>query len=152
MATIRKRTWVAGDTVKTAWIADYFDQARKRHIKTFTRKKDAERWLDQARGEIRQGIHSPPSTSITVAGAGETHVVLIAADGSRWVAGNRATADDILRAVNELPSENQWYAKPPEKPIGGGPQLLRRPVGNNLAPVNDDRAGANCIYFFQNVR
>jgi hypothetical protein len=59
-----------------------------------------------------------------MAGFSETYVVVIKTNGSRWVAANKATADDILRAVNELPSENQWYAKPPEKPAGTGAQLL----------------------------
>ena len=59
-----------------------------------------------------------------MAGFSETNVVVIRGNGSRWVAANKATADDILRAVNELPSENQWYAKPPEKPAGRGAQLL----------------------------
>ena len=57
-------------------------------------------------------------------GGGETRVVLIRADGTRWTATNQATADDVLRAVNELPSENQWHATPPDKPVGLGPQLL----------------------------
>ncbi len=57
-------------------------------------------------------------------GGAETRVVLIREDGSRWVAANKPAADDILRAVNELPSENQWYAKPPEKPVGKGGQLV----------------------------
>ncbi|HEY5451159.1 MAG TPA: hypothetical protein VIQ54_20545 [Polyangia bacterium] len=57
-------------------------------------------------------------------GDDQTQVVLIRDDGSRWVAANKPAADDILRAVNELPSENQWYAKPPEKPVGKGGQLV----------------------------
>jgi hypothetical protein len=57
-------------------------------------------------------------------GESQTRVVLIRSDGSRWVAANQATADDILRAVNELPSENQWYATPPSKSIGTGGQLV----------------------------
>jgi hypothetical protein len=57
-------------------------------------------------------------------GDSETEVVLIRTDGSRWVGANKSTADDILRAVNELPSENQWYAKPPDKSVGTGAQLL----------------------------
>lgn len=57
-------------------------------------------------------------------GGAETKVVLIRGDGSRWVAANKPTADDILRAVNELPSENQWYAEPPDKPVGPGAQLV----------------------------
>jgi hypothetical protein len=57
-------------------------------------------------------------------GGTETQVVLIRTDGTRWIATNQATADDVLRAVNELPSENQWYITAPEKPVGSGPQLL----------------------------
>ena len=62
-------------------------------------------------------------------GGSQTRVVLIRPDGSRWVAANQATADDILRAVNELPSENQWYATPPAKAIGTGGQLVVLAVG-----------------------
>lgn len=57
-------------------------------------------------------------------GGSRTHVVLIRPDGSRWVAANKATADDMLRAVNDLPSENQWYAKPPVVAVGTGGQLV----------------------------
>jgi len=57
-------------------------------------------------------------------GVSETQVVLIRADGSRWRAGNQATDDDIQRAVNELPTEIQSAAKPPEPPAGKGPQLV----------------------------
>jgi integrase len=71
MATVRKRTWVSGGEVKTAWIADYFDQNGKRHIKTFTRQRDARDWLDQTTGEVKQGIHTPERASITVAEAAE---------------------------------------------------------------------------------
>jgi integrase len=71
MATVRKRTWVSDGEVKTAWIADYFDQNGKRHIKTFTRQRDARDWLDQTTGEVKQGVHTPERASITVAEAGE---------------------------------------------------------------------------------
>ena len=57
-------------------------------------------------------------------GASQTQVVLIRPDGSRWVAANRTAADEILRAVNELPGESQWYAEPPTTAIGKGAQLL----------------------------
>lgn len=68
-------------------------------------------------------------------GGSETRVVLIRGDGSRWIAASKPTADDILRAVNELPSENQWYVEPPEKPIGTGPQLLVVSYSNPSAHV-----------------
>jgi integrase len=81
MASIRKRTWKTGDTVKTAWVADYFDQHGKRHLKTFTTKKAADSWLVAARREVQQGIHSAPSTSITVAAAGKAWISEAEADG-----------------------------------------------------------------------
>ena len=71
MASIRKRTWQSGGEDKTAWIADYFDQAGKRHIKTFATKKAADAWLVTTRGEVADGTHTPENASITVAEAGE---------------------------------------------------------------------------------
>ena len=71
MASIRKRTWKSGGEEKTAWIADYFDQSGKRHIKTFAAKKAADAWLVTARGEVQRGVHTPENTSITVAEAAE---------------------------------------------------------------------------------
>jgi integrase len=70
MASIRKRTWKSGGEINTAWIADYSDQAGRRHIKTFPTKKAADAWLVTARGEVTRGAHTADSGSITVAGAG----------------------------------------------------------------------------------
>src|SRR5579872_7079532 len=71
MASIRKRTWKSGGAAKTAWIADYFDQAGNRHIKTFATKKAADGWLVSTRGEVADGVHTPENASITVAEAAE---------------------------------------------------------------------------------
>jgi len=68
-------------------------------------------------------------------GGSETTVVLVRRDGTRWVAANQATADDVLRAVNEVPSENQSDATPPEKHVGTGAQLL------SLSAAGGRRAG-----------
>jgi integrase len=81
MASIRKRMWKSGGEDKTAWIADYFDQAGKRHIKTFVRKKDAEAWLVTARGEVARGVHTPENASITVLEAGEAWISQAETDG-----------------------------------------------------------------------
>jgi integrase len=81
MASIRKRTWQAGNETKTAWIADYFDQAGKRHIKTFKTKKEADAWLVGTRSEVKQGIHTPVSASITVEKAGEDWIAQGETDG-----------------------------------------------------------------------
>jgi integrase len=71
MASVRKRTWTTGGKVKTAWVADYFDQAGKRRLKTFETKKVADAWLVNARHEVSRGVHTPASVSITVAEAGD---------------------------------------------------------------------------------
>src|SRR3974377_2432535 len=60
---------------KTAWVVDYFDQNGARRHKTFGRKKDAEDYAANSKVEIRAGIHTADSASITVAEAGE-----------RWIA------------------------------------------------------------------
>jgi integrase len=71
MASIRKRTWCNKDGEQTAWVADYFDQNGKRHIKTFETKKAAAAWLVDAQGEVKRGVHTPESASITVAEAAD---------------------------------------------------------------------------------
>lgn len=71
MASIRKRAWESGGEKKTAWIADYFDQAGKRHIKTFSTKKAADAWLVSTRSEVARGVHTPENASITVAEAAQ---------------------------------------------------------------------------------
>src|SRR4051794_25617693 len=68
---IRKRTWTTGGAAKTAWVADYFDQAGTRRQKQFPTRKAADAWLINARHEIGLGIHTPASASPTVAEAGD---------------------------------------------------------------------------------
>jgi integrase len=81
MATVRKRTWRSGGEERAAWIADYFDQAGKRRLKTFPTKKTATAWLVETQHEVKQGIHTPASTSITVAEAGELWIAQAETDG-----------------------------------------------------------------------
>ena len=71
MAKVRKRTWSNSKGEQTAWIADYFDQDGRRHIKTFDTKKAAAEWLVEAQGEVKRGVHTPESASITVAEAAD---------------------------------------------------------------------------------
>jgi hypothetical protein len=82
MASIRKRTWTSRGVERSAWICDYFDQAGKRHLKTFATKKEAEAWSVSALHEVKQGIHTPSSTSVTVSEATE-----------RWIA--HCEAEDL---------------------------------------------------------
>jgi integrase len=74
MANVHKRKWQNSKGEQTAWVADYFDQAGKRHIKTFTRQGDAKAWLVTAQGEVARGVHTPENTSITVAEAADLWV------------------------------------------------------------------------------
>jgi integrase len=69
--SIRKRTWKSPEGEKTAWVVDYVDQTGKRRLKTFERKKDADDFHAKAKVEIKAGIHTADSASITVAEAGE---------------------------------------------------------------------------------
>jgi len=71
MATIRKRVWKIGGVERSAWIVDYRDQGGVRRLKTFNTKREAEAWSVTALHEVRQGTHSPHSTSITVSEAWE---------------------------------------------------------------------------------
>lgn len=70
--SIRKRTWTTGKgQCREAWIVDYVDQHGGRHIKTFDKKKEADAFQVGMRTEVRDGTHSAPSKSPTVAEAGE---------------------------------------------------------------------------------
>jgi integrase len=57
--------------MKEAWVVDYRDQHGDRHLKTFTRKKDADVHHAAVAVSVRAGTHTPESRSITVAEAGE---------------------------------------------------------------------------------
>jgi integrase len=74
MASIRRRTWKSGTKNKSAWIADYFDQHGKRHQVAFEKRSDAADELARIQVDVRQGTHSPISSSITVAEAAELWV------------------------------------------------------------------------------
>jgi integrase len=71
MASIRKRTWKSNGIEKSAWIVDYFDQSNVKRRKTFATKKYAVDWTTTALHEVKQGVHTPASTSVTVTRAGE---------------------------------------------------------------------------------
>jgi integrase len=67
MATVRKRVRIAANgEEKVAWVADYFDQYRKRHLKKFETKKAAAAWLVETQGEVARGVHTPERASINV--------------------------------------------------------------------------------------
>jgi hypothetical protein len=81
MATVRKRSWQSKEGTKTAWLADYTDQEGKRRFATFDTKREAEDWLAETKIEVKRGIHTPASQSITVAEASELWLSQAAIDG-----------------------------------------------------------------------
>lgn len=81
MATVRKRTWTSHGTQRVAWVANYVDQTGVRRLKTFTTRKEADGWLAVTRHEVRQGTHTPASTSITVTEAAERWIAHCEAEG-----------------------------------------------------------------------
>jgi integrase len=81
MASIRKRTWTSKGVEKSAWVCDYFDQTGVKRRKTFATKKQAVDWSTTALHEVKQGIHTPSSASVTVSRAGELWVEECEADG-----------------------------------------------------------------------
>jgi integrase len=70
--SVRKRTWTnARGDAKEAWVVDYVDQVGKRRLKTFKRKKDADAYRSRTDAEVRAGVHTPDSASVTIAKAAE---------------------------------------------------------------------------------
>jgi integrase len=69
--SVRKRAWTTSKGEhKEAWVVDYVDQAGKRRLKTFAKKKPADNFEATANVEIRAGIHTADSASKTIAEAG----------------------------------------------------------------------------------
>lgn len=80
--SVRKRTWTTRDgEAKEAWIVDYADQDGERHIQTFARKKEADAYHDTVRVDVRQGVHTAPSKSLSVADAAEDWIKFIELEG-----------------------------------------------------------------------
>jgi integrase len=70
--SVRRRTWQNHDGSQgTAWIVDYVDQAGHRHTKNFERKRDADAYHATVAVNVRAGVHTAESRSITVTEAGE---------------------------------------------------------------------------------
>ncbi len=79
---IRKRAWKTGKgEAKEAWVVDYKDQHGVRRLKTFSRKKDATDWAVTTGHEVKTGVHTAASASITVRKAGNLWVDAAEKDG-----------------------------------------------------------------------
>jgi integrase len=93
MATIRKRKF-GSNKDREAWVVDYVDQHFKRHIKTFKLKKEADDYLTTVRQEVREGIHTAASKSITVGEAAEDWISFVRGEGRE-----RSTIDQYQQHV-----------------------------------------------------
>ncbi|MEG3144243.1 tyrosine-type recombinase/integrase [Sphingomonas sp. RT2P30] len=70
MATVKKRAWrTASGEQKEAWRVRYVDQHSKTLTRQFALKRDADAFRVKAEGEVAAGVHTPDSTSVTVAEA-----------------------------------------------------------------------------------
>src|SRR5271165_133301 len=87
--SVRKRAWTTSKGVeKEAWVVDYVDQAGKRRLRTFAKKKPADNFAATANVEIRAGVHTADSASVTVAEAGKLWIETCEHEGLE-----RATVD-----------------------------------------------------------
>ena len=80
--SVRKRTWkTAAGEERQAWLCDYTGQSGKRHVKTFARKKDADAFIAKAKVEVREGVHTADSDSVTISDAADLWLTTGAARG-----------------------------------------------------------------------
>ena len=80
--SVRKRLWPDPKTgPNERWVVDYKDGHGKRRLKTFSKKKESDKFWDEAKAEIRQGVHVAESASATVSEAGKAWIITIKASG-----------------------------------------------------------------------
>lgn len=80
--SVRKRKWTTGNgEQKESWVIDYVDQQGDRHIKTFAKKKDAEKRHASVAVDVDRGTHTAASKSITVAQAAQDWLKFIELEG-----------------------------------------------------------------------
>ena len=74
----RRREWrTTNGEVRSSWVVAYGDQAGKRHIKSFARKRDADIYESEVKAQVRAGTHTAPSGSSTVAEAAQDWLAFI---------------------------------------------------------------------------
>jgi len=82
--SVRKRVWTTSKGIeKEAWVVDYVDKVEggKRRLKSFEKKKDAAAYAAAASVEVREGVHTADSASITIAKAGEFWIAMAERNG-----------------------------------------------------------------------
>lgn len=67
MASVRKRKWTHNGQTREAWVVAYTDSGGRRRIKTFEKKKDADKARADIEVDVGRGMHVPASQSATLA-------------------------------------------------------------------------------------
>ena len=80
---VRKRVWTTrkGER-KEAWVADYVDGNDKRHIRTFTKKKEADKFAAKTKVDVNAGTHVAPDSNLTMAMVADKWINAVAANGA----------------------------------------------------------------------
>ena len=66
MASVAKREWTHNGETKTAWVVRYTDHGGNRRMKTFEKKKDADKYRTEVETELGTGNHTPDSETARV--------------------------------------------------------------------------------------
>jgi integrase len=93
---VRRRTWRTkrGDR-REAWVVDYVDKDGDRHIETYDRKKDADARHDTIRVDVRAGVHTASSKSLTIAESADDWIAGVKLKGRE-----RTTLDQYRQHVD----------------------------------------------------
>lgn len=69
---VKKRVWTtAKGEHREAWVVDYRDGNKKRRLKTFAKKRDADAFAASSKIQLKDGTHIPDRAGVTIAQAGE---------------------------------------------------------------------------------
>ena len=80
--SVRKRVWkTQNGERREAWVVAYTDRDGIRRIATFARKREADLYEVQVRTEVRAGVHTPPSDSLTVEEAAAMWLAAVQLEG-----------------------------------------------------------------------
>ena len=93
---VKKREWktATGET-RSTWVVDYYDGNKKRRLKTFKLKKDADAFAAGSKIQLLDGTHVADRASVTVEQAGKLWIAARQAEGRE-----RTTIDQYRQHLN----------------------------------------------------
>lgn len=93
---VKRREWItAKGEERSAWVVDYYDSNKKRRLKTFKLKKDADAFSAGSRIQLLDGTHVADRASVTVEEAAKLWIEARTADGRE-----RTTLDQYRNHAN----------------------------------------------------